>query len=301
MTQVLSCITAEAVAVAADRRLIDLGNGEVIDDEACKLILVENQMAIAYTGLANLKPPPRGQTDLWIVDTITPPPPTLNAFPHLIGHRAFERFSKIAHLGPRAKRHTFVLAGWQRTDSRSAFEPFISTISNAERPDGSWQKRADRAFRMRTAGLTEDGWRLRVSGQPLDGTVDAELRAQLQAEKSREPSTLAGLLANAVRATSRTNTAVGNSLLIAVLPMPTSAYSGTPVTSIRLDSDAPVVIPSTKGLQTYYISAGAGDAALYAPHVVARGLSIADARVYDRALSPKEIKRHYEEGKRRFE
>jgi hypothetical protein len=35
--------------------------------------------------------------------------------------------------------------------------------------------------------------------------------------------------------------------------------------------------------------------------MITRDLSLGDVRVYDRALSPEEIKRKYEEGKKRFQ
>jgi hypothetical protein len=300
MTQILTCITQDAVVVVADRRLTDLRTGDVMDDESCKLILIQTQAVIAYTGLANLKPPPRGQTDLWIVDTLTPPPPTLPAFTSLLGHAAYERFSKISHLGPRAKRHTFVMAGWHRVNANSPFDPFISTISNAERDDGGWEERASGRFVLRTRELKRD-FELWVAGQPLIADDETRLRSRLGDPANREAGTIGSLLANAVRATSRKNRAVGPAMLVAVLPRPEEQYSGVPISVVESPAEAKVVLPEISSPQTFYVSTGGGDAQLYAPHVIARGLSMADVRMYERALSPEEIRRHYEEGKKRFQ
>lgn len=287
------------MVVVADRRLTDLRSRDVADDESCKLVLIQAQAVIAYTGLANVKPPPRGQTDLWIVDRLTPPPPTLPAFSTLLGHAAYEQFSKISHLGPRAKRHTFVIAGWQRADADSPFDPFISTISNAERDDGGWAERASKHFVLRTQELERD-FELRVAGQPLARDDETQLRAQLSDPANSEPGRIGSLLVNAVRATSSKNNAVGPTLLVAALPRPDDAYSGIPVSVIEGPADAQVALPEITAARTFYVSTGTGEAKLYAPHVIARGLSLADVRVYERALSAEEIKRMYEEGKKRF-
>jgi hypothetical protein len=300
MTQIVTCITEDAVVVVADRRLTDLRTGEVVDNESCKLILIETQAAIAYTGLANVKPPPRGQTDLWILDTLTPPPPTLPAFTSLLGHAAYEQFSKISHLGPRAKRHVFVMAGWERADAKSPFVPFISTISNAERDDGGWEERASRQFVLRTRRLKRD-FELRVAGHPLTAFDETQLLADLRDPANRELAKVGSLLANAVRATSSKNPAVGQTLLVAVLPRPDEACSGVPVSVVEVPENARVVLPEIASAQTFYVSNRGGEAKLYAPHVITRDLSLGDVRVYDRALSPEEIKRKYEEGKKRFQ
>jgi hypothetical protein len=73
MTQILGCLTNEVVVMAADRRLTKVqrdGTVEVVDDEAAKVVLPGTQVAVGYSGLANVRPPPRGQTDWWLLDTL---------------------------------------------------------------------------------------------------------------------------------------------------------------------------------------------------------------------------------------
>jgi hypothetical protein len=139
VTQILTALTPECVVLVADRRLVDLESGEPVDDEACKVVALGSQAVFGFTGLANLRPPPRGQTDLWLVDLLSPPPARLDEIAAAIGNGAADVFGKITHLGPRAKRHTFVGADWQTTGAQSEFEPFFVTISNAQDADGAWR------------------------------------------------------------------------------------------------------------------------------------------------------------------
>jgi hypothetical protein len=272
----------------------------VVDDEACKLIFVEGQAAIAYTGLANVKPPPRGQTDLWIVDVLTPPPSRLPDFTRILGSAAAERFAQISHLGPRAKRHSFVMAGWQRAGQGDAFEPFVLTLSNAENEDGTWQERATKPgrFTQRTRLLDGD-FRLLSSGQPLDPGDQAAVRAQLTDAANREPAAIASILATAVRSTAAENSAVGRGLLAAVLPCPgTVAAPGVSVQTVLPSGEALITFPAVHGPTAFYIPSETNRGTLYAPHLIARGLSQTDVQVHPRALSPEEIKHRYEEGLR---
>lgn len=63
--------------MVADRRLTrvaaDGKKVEVVDDDAAKVVLLGQQVAVGYTGLANVRPPPRGQTDWWLMDALPLP------------------------------------------------------------------------------------------------------------------------------------------------------------------------------------------------------------------------------------
>ncbi len=158
MTQILTALTPDIVVMVADRRLTDLASGNLIDDEACKLVALGSQAAVGFTGPANVRPPPRGQTDFWLTDVLTPPPDYLEEIIDAIGHSATKAFGKITHLGPRAERHAFVIAGWQALDESTAdradFRPFYVTISNAQGADSTWRERASDHFETH-------GWALR--------------------------------------------------------------------------------------------------------------------------------------------
>jgi hypothetical protein len=55
MTQVLSALSPDHVVVVSDRRLINLADGSVVDDDACKIVALGTQLAFGFTGLANLR------------------------------------------------------------------------------------------------------------------------------------------------------------------------------------------------------------------------------------------------------
>ena len=61
MTQIVVCLDPNVVAMVADRRLTNLATGELVEDEACKMVVQGRQVPWAYTGLANVKPAPRGE------------------------------------------------------------------------------------------------------------------------------------------------------------------------------------------------------------------------------------------------
>lgn len=128
--------------MVGDRRLVSLGSGNLVDDEACKMVALGSQAVFGFTGLANMRPPPRGQTGLWLADLLTPPPARLNDVAAAIGDGAAAAFAKVSHLGPRAKRHTFVGAGWQTPTARCDFEPFFMTISSMPCASGLIETRA---------------------------------------------------------------------------------------------------------------------------------------------------------------
>jgi hypothetical protein len=59
---------------------------------------------------------------------------------------------------------------------------------------------------------------------------------------------------------------------------------------------SPIAFPAASGPTAYYVPSSSNSGVLYTPHLVTPGMSLADTQVYNRELSPEEIKRLYEEG-----
>jgi hypothetical protein len=299
VTQILSCLTPEFAVMVADRRLVNLGSGDVVDDEAGKMVMLGGQAVISFTGLANLKPPPRGQTDLWIVDQLSSPPDTLPAIFERLGDAANRTFSNIAHLGPRAKRHSFVSVGWHE-GSADALEPFWLGISNAEDRSGKWRERAKPSFEVSFKQLQDKPLRLRVTGQPLPRHIYRSLRARLAAQATLTGDAVVHLLATAMRETASVNSFVGQGMMAAILPRQT------------VDMDRGFSMPSSDGadLETapsgppggnsgptcLYFPSGSNEGAFFAPHLVTRSIALSDIQIRQHAATPEEIRREYEEG-----
>jgi hypothetical protein len=288
------------LVLVADRRLVDLKSGRSVDDEACKVVALGSQAVFGFTGLANVRPPPRGQTDLWLVDLLSPPPATLNEVAAAIRNGAVEVFGKISHLGPRAKRHTFVGAGWQSSGAQSDFEPFFVAISNAQDADGAWRERASQSFAQRTVTLAAGTSAVHVAGQPLEAGQRRELEQALQVPGNRDPRVIASLLAKAIRSTAGTNTAVGTGLLGVILPRDyATSNSGFVLHPVEPANGAGIALPPVSGPTAFYVPAASDAGVLYSPHLVTRTMSIADVHVRSKVLSADEIKRRYEEGLRK--
>ena len=301
MTQILTCLTPDHVVLVADRRLVNLPSGDTEDDEACKIVALGSQVALAFSGLANVRPAPRGQTDLWLADLLSPPPPRLPEIIAKIAEEATSTFSRITHLGPRAKRHAFVAAGWEAESSGPGFTAFFASVSNAEDSNGHWLDMARRDFLVRTRRIGAEPFRLEVTGQPLEGSEKRRLLDALADPANHAPSRLGPLLATAIRSTATQNPAVGKGLLGITLPASTASSDRgfALVTQRSTGRDFELDLPASPEPVAFYVPSSSNEGVVYAPHHVTPDLTIADVQIHDRALSPEEIKRKYEEGLKR--
>jgi hypothetical protein len=299
MTLLLTCLTPDYVVLAADRRLIELPSEKIVDDDAAKVVVLGTQVVFAYTGLANVLPPPRGRTDLWIVDCLTPPPPDLPAVFTKLRDDATATFRSIARVGPKSKRHAFVGAGWQQS-SAGGFEPFVGVISNAQKPDGTWHEWPKPEFEIGLHRLgAGEPFGLHSSGQPADPELKAAARALLKIG-AQDPARIASLLATAVRTVAGRNRAVGAGLIAVILPRAEAATgSGVSIQGfLPSPSDPTITLPPAEGAAAYYVPPDSNVGTLHAPHHVGHGGSTSDVRVYDRLLSPEEIRASYEKAMR---
>lgn len=302
MTLIASCLTPQAVIVVADRRLTSYPTGAPVDDEACKAVMVGSQVVIAFSGLANLERPPRGQTDLWIVDQLSPPPNRLPEIVERLHEAAEQQFGPLQGLSRELIRHAFVVTGWQKRNH--SLEPFWGVLSNALDGHLRWLPRARSRFDFdkrylgpgKSFALLQMGW-------PLPAQEARILRRRLSEASDREPHRIASLLASAVRQFARQpqGSAVGEGLLVMVLPRETvSASSGFALQPYVPDSeDDKITFPVVSGPVSYYVPPRGTTGVVYAPHFVSPTTSIADVAIHPRALSAEEVKRSYEEGLRK--
>jgi hypothetical protein len=289
--------------MVADRRLTNLATGELIEDEACKMVVQGRQVAWAYTGLANVKPAPRGETGFWLLQTLSAPETdAASNFEH-VRAAAVAAFSRITHLGPRAKRHAFVAAGWDE-DEEGELRPLLATISNALREDGQWADRAEKEFAIRPLMLRDNARALLVYGQPMSHAGSELLRSSedVMASSHAKGRDILDALVEIVRANASANTAIGEGLLGIVLPKrtvgPTGGFTVEPEGVTVAGEPMPA---NDEGPIAVYLPSGSSVAESYAPHYVDGNLSLGGLVVHRRALSGEEIKRLYESGRRKLE
>jgi hypothetical protein len=300
MTQVVTCLTRDFVAVAADRRLTELRTGKLVDDEAQKLVVIGTQVAVAYTGLANVKPPPRGETDLWLLTKLEPLPDLLPDILKRVEAAATETFKWITHLGPQAKRHAFVFAGWQ-DDGRDGWQPFAATCSNALDQRGRWEDYARPRFDTRVSVFRDDGIDLGAFGQPWSESTRDWLQRSILERGRIAPAEALALVAAAIRRTARTNPAVGRGLQAVLLPRDTVAGAGEFQMGALEGPDTgadEVLVPPVSGPTAMYLPPESNRGEIHWPHYIGRD-AIRTLTYYPRVLGPEDVKRLYEEEKRR--
>lgn len=292
MTQVLTCLTPRYVVQVADRRLTELATGKPVEDEACKAVLFAGRAVVGYTGLANVKPPPRGQTDLWLVDQLGLPDIENSLEP--LRQSATQTFKLLTHLGPIAKRHSFVVAGWRGEGIDAA--PYCATVSNAERNDGSWSGSASAEFGTTEHWLGDREIVLRASGQPLDREVRRNLLRSVRQSGAQERPVdeLVGGLVGALRLVAARNPLVGSGALASVLPREAIGTEGFGMPDGL--TIGPGEQPTTRA---YYFPPTSRTGTLYAPHYVGSNMRVSDVQIFDRALTPEEMKARYEAGLRK--
>lgn len=216
MTLVLTCVTSEFAIQVSDKRLTTTPTGAVVDDDRNKGIQYYNQMAFAYSGLARIENKP---TDEWFVETLQ-------------GYEDLERGLEFAVLRLNTvfsrlpirrdfKRHAFVGAGWAQLREDVPVSPLVLTVTNALRPDGSWDSDASEVFSIFGQTL-KDGECFRLFC--LGATVHSSLRRRTERNirvalrHGCGPNTIIRLLATTIRAVATKDRTVGRTLLAMVVP-----------------------------------------------------------------------------------
>lgn len=280
LTLIITCLTRTAVVVAADRRLTDLRAGAVMDDDASKLVVVNDRFAVAYTGLANLRPPPRGRTDLWLVDQLPSDPATsLSDLAAVISEQATDAMARITHVGPRSKHHTFVVAGWDLQPPNADYEARVALISNALRADGTpeeWPRKEFSVVVESSLGdMPDAGLCVVPAGRNAYEALN-RLGDTISSRRITDPRRIAEMAAETIREVASRDSAVGRGVITA---------------SITRDG----------GVDSLYLPPESNATTVWAPHFVGEHLVTADVQVHNYAMSPEEVRESYERGRRERE
>jgi len=217
VTLIAACLTPSYIVQASDRRLTELPSGRLVEDNRNKVVQLGANMAIGFTGLAEIEGLP---TDEWMLEVLGG---SLDAegdrFKALLAlrDRATEAFGRI-RLPAAYKRHAFQVAGWGRFSGNEVIEPFIYLISNFAGP-GHWLAEAKPGFELTRQRPGTSTLALCSAGQKMG--FDRLTRDLVHVlERGAGPAAAARLLAEAVRDVAETNPAVGKAVLVNVLPKP---------------------------------------------------------------------------------
>jgi hypothetical protein len=303
MTQILAAINMNCAVVAADRRLTWLRAKtppKLADDNATKVVLLEDKVAFAYTGLANLRPGGRSETHWWLMNVLDPMPASLDQALRTVEQRATNAFKPIPDVAG-SKRHAFVATGWGfDTDSISA-RPFIAKISNALDHSGSWRDSPQQAFETRVEWLrAKKLFRFGYAGQPLRDGTKRQLIEDLGRPKNQTPGRVATLLARAIRATAKTNLFVGRGLLVTVLPRPSensiqNVALHMPGPGAVVDDAGDISFPEVTRPISFHVPADDSEVSAYGPPMVTRGAVVAHSefQFHNSYMTDEEVERYY--------
>lgn len=166
MTQVITAFSKEYVLLVADRRLTFLNGptqGQLADDDTCKLVSLCNTSGIGYTGLARIAGIP---THEWIAKTLA----SEGCSDPGKASRILSERAKIAlsQVPPNLRRQTFVIAGWAQFTNLTGFRSYVCAITNMMDASGQNLAMADETFKIWVKPLREEeDLVIQVIGQPL--------------------------------------------------------------------------------------------------------------------------------------
>lgn len=251
-----------------------------MDDDASKLVVVNDRFAVAYTGLANLRPPPRGRTDLWLVDQLpSDPRASLSDIAAVISEQATNAMARITHVGPRSKHHTFVVAGWDLRPYNAEHEAKVALISNALRVDGTLEEWPRKQFAVVTEGRLADVPNAGLCVVPAGRRAYEErnrLGEAISSSSITDPKRIAEMAAETIREVASRDSAVGRGVITA---------------SITRDGV----------VESFYLPPESNATTVWAPHFVGEHVRTADMQVHNYAISPEEVRERYERGRRERE
>jgi hypothetical protein len=219
MTQVIAAVTQDYALLVADRRLTFLGGqmqGQVMDDDACKLVSLCNVTGIGYTGLAQLDGIP---THEWIAKTLaseTCSDP--GGASRILTEHARVALSKVSK---NFRRHTFILVGWAYFTGLTGIRPHICAVTNMMDAYGQVLSTANDSFAVLVKVLHDgEDVAIRVSGQPLLLERGQRLERNLRKLITREisPKAALRLLVDEVIHTAELSSTVGKKVLGFCIP-----------------------------------------------------------------------------------
>lgn len=132
MTQILAALTQEYVLVASDRQLTFASGprqGQIAEDNSCKLVSLCGNWGIAYTGFAQLQ---GGPTHEWIAVRLAE---MRCKNPYLAAQILSEAAGQALRESPSLMELTFLISGWRRLDDSQMLQPHFLLVSNQYGPD----------------------------------------------------------------------------------------------------------------------------------------------------------------------
>lgn len=192
MTQIITTITREYVLLVADRRLTFISGpmqGQLADDDTCKLVSLCNTCGIGYTGLAKVEGIP---THEWIAKTLASEDCSdpANAS-RILCERAKVALSSVPLI---LRRQTFVIAGWAYFENMTGLRSHVCAITNMMDPSGRTLSTRDETFRVLLRALPDsEDLAIHVIGQPLLLERGQSLERNLRKLITREVSAKAAL------------------------------------------------------------------------------------------------------------
>jgi hypothetical protein len=280
LTLVLSCLTPDFVIQVSDRRLT-YPNGSLADDETNKAVCFYGRIFFAYIGLSKVA---RMDTHVWLAEALNRAKTSgsTGGVINLLRTDATRAFQAIP--GRTLKRHAFVAVGWATfPDQPDHLRPFISTISNAIDANGNWLAQANRQFDVGVRPLLDgEAFHFAAHGQSLTPSETVSIRRNIRRALARGggPSSVARLLTTLLRSVARRNSAVGESMLVSVLPR--NAVGNQEVV-MPLPEGAQLPFPQLSNIRDravcLYIPEDSTSPVYYGPTVVTEDMLIYGVRV----------------------
>lgn len=154
MTQIIAVITKEYALLASDRRLtIATGprRGQVVDDDACKLVSLCNTCGIGYSGLAHIEGAP---THEWIAKTLA----SVNCRDPDTASRTLAEHAAPALSGvpPSIRRQIFLICGWAWFGEQPQLRSHFCVVTNMLDQSGRPLAEAREAFDRRVRALRDN-------------------------------------------------------------------------------------------------------------------------------------------------
>jgi hypothetical protein len=173
MTLIVTCLTDEHIAQAADRRLT-LPDGSLYDDDTNKAVFFCGRVAVGFTGLAHMEGRPTAE---WIALCMKDASQTEAAM-NQVAERGEQHLGKIATPD---KRLTVVATGWATNRGMLPLRPFLCVASNCMTDSWGWELSAHDRMAVRYRFLEESSSHLVfVAGQNLTREEEVHLNRSVR-------------------------------------------------------------------------------------------------------------------------
>ena len=173
MTLIVTCLTDEHIAQAADRRLT-LPDGSLYDDDTNKAVFFCGRVAVGFTGLAHMEGRPTAE---WIALCMKDASQTEAAM-NQVAERGEQHLRKIATPD---KRLTVVATGWTTNRGMLPLRPFLCVASNCMTDSWGWELSAHDRMAVRYRFLEESSPHfVFVAGQNLTREEEVHLNRRVR-------------------------------------------------------------------------------------------------------------------------